>query len=96
MSTTEPAELTLYFREGCHLCEDMENQLKELLEKGSYRLKSIDIDRESALKEQFDTRVPVLTLAGEELCQYFLDLEAVKSALASYNTLIGVNEGVSR
>lgn len=108
-------ELVLYFREGCHLCEDMEQLLVELLEPGSFRLTRIDIDEHPTLREAYNVRVPVLSLvrippvhaAGAkahrvqelapggladypadnqlELCEHFLDLEAVRDALASYN-----------
>lgn len=88
-------ELTLYFREGCHLCEDMEQQLQELLEKGSYRLCRIDIDEDDGLKTAFNARVPVLCLDGMDLCEHFLDLEAVRSALASYNSELALNAQAS-
>ena len=108
-------ELVLYFREGCHLCEDMEQLLGELLEPGSFRLTRVDIDEHPSLTEAYNVRVPVLSLvrtplvelantdpdlmpmptAGTylehlpdnqmELCEHFLDLEAVRDALASYN-----------
>lgn len=79
-------ELTLYYREGCHLCEDLEQQLIELLEFGSHTLKRIDIDEDDTLKKAYNVRVPVLMCDNVELCEHFLDLEAVKGALASYNS----------
>jgi len=78
--------LTLHYREGCHLCEDMEQLLAELLEPGSYRLKRIDIDLDPVTRSAYTVRVPVLSCDEVDLCEHFLDLEAVKSALASYNT----------
>ncbi len=82
----EPAPLTLYWREGCHLCEDMEQTLSELVDPARYRLQRIDIDRNEALRARYNEDVPVLCLDGEELCRHFLDLTAVEAALASYNT----------
>ncbi len=93
-------ELVLYYREGCHLCEDMEQLLGELFEPGSFHLTRIDIDEHPSLREAYNVRVPVLSLVQEqtsgalasyplgnqlELCEHFLDLEAVRDALASYN-----------
>ena len=49
-------ELVLYFREGCHLCEDMEQLLGELLEPGSFRLTRIDIDEDPTLREAYNVR----------------------------------------
>ncbi|MFK7892529.1 MAG: glutaredoxin family protein [Granulosicoccus sp.] len=85
MSTGLP-QLTLYRREGCHLCEDMEQQLAELLEPGSHSLERVDIDEDETLRDQFNVRVPVLFLGELELCEHFLDLEAVRLALAGYNS----------
>ncbi len=77
--------LVLYFREGCHLCEDMAQQLDELLDPSSFELIRIDIDEDPVLKVTHNARVPVLSCDQSDLCEHFLDLEAVKEALASYN-----------
>jgi len=83
------AQLTLFYRQGCHLCEDLEQQLSELLEPGSYRLEKVDIDEDEILKGLYNARVPVLNCEKEEVCEHFLDLEALQKALghalASYN-----------
>jgi len=85
----QPPLLTLYYREGCHLCEDMEQQLQELLDPESFRLQRRDIDEDPALQNLYNVRVPVLECAGVELCEHFLDLQAVSDALqrsdAGYN-----------
>jgi len=82
-------QLTLYYRDGCHLCEDLEQQLGELLDAGSYRLQKVDIDADDVLKAAYNVRVPVLNCEDEEVCEHFLDLEALHNALeralASYN-----------
>lgn len=81
--------LTLYYREGCHLCEDLEQQLSELLDSHSYQLLKVDIDEDNKLKQAYNDRVPVLNCEAEEVCEHFLDLEALHKALgralASYN-----------
>lgn len=94
--------LELLYREGCHLCEDMESLLHELLEPGSFALRRIDIDEHPALRAEHHVRVPVLRLvfpdaarepdgAGgtTELCHHFLDLATVRQALAGYNPPAG-------
>jgi len=82
-------QLTLYYREGCHLCEDLEQQLSELLEPDSYHLLKVDIDEDEALRRAYNVRVPVLKCEDQEVCEHFLDLEALRNALeqalASYN-----------
>ena len=81
--------LTLYMRQGCHLCEDLEQQLHELLEPGTFELTLVDIDTDTALKERFNEWVPVLSHADREICHHFLDLKALRTAQAGYNTSIG-------
>ena len=80
--------LTLYMRQGCHLCEDMEKLVHELLEPGSFTLKLVDIDTDPALKSRFNEWVPVLEHADQEICHHFLDLKALRAAQAGYNTSI--------
>ena len=78
--------LTLYYREGCHLCEDMEGLLYELLPASSFRLERIDIDDNPELQRDMNDQVPLLVSGKQVLSTHFLDLEAVSSLLASYNT----------
>jgi len=78
--------LTLYIRQGCHLCEEMEHQIHELLEPGSYQLTLTDIDADEDLKTRYNEWVPVLNHAEKEICHHFLDLKALRTAQARYNT----------
>jgi len=55
-----PHQTVLYSREGCHLCEEVE----QLLIKHGLRPTIIDIDAEPALVERFDTCVPVVEIDG--------------------------------
>ncbi len=68
---------TVYSRFGCHLCEDM---LREL-DARQVQYRAIDIDADPSLQAEYGTRVPVLTLDGEFICQYFLDEEALKKTI---------------
>lgn len=85
-SSSAGIPLTLYVRQGCHLCEDMEQQIRDLLESGSYRLALVDIDADKALKSRYNEWVPVLKHADREICHHFLDLKALQAAQAGYNT----------
>ncbi len=87
-SGSEGIPLTLYARQGCHLCQDMEQQIHDLLEPGSYRLTLVDIDSDKALHNRYNESVPVLKVADKEICHHFLDLKALREAQARYNTLI--------
>lgn len=90
MAANDPGiPLTLYMRQGCHLCEDMLQQIQELLEPDSYRLTLVDIDTNNGLRNRFNEWVPVLEHADQEICHHFLDLKALRVAQAGYNTPIG-------
>jgi glutaredoxin len=65
--------LTVYGREGCHLCEVMEQQLRAVQERFGFTLRVIDIDDDPALVRRFGRRVPVLVADGNEICEARLD-----------------------
>lgn len=78
--------LTLYVREGCHLCEDMAEGLGALFPPGSFALERVDIDADPHLRARYDVDVPVLVAGDVELCRHFLDPVAVSEHLAGYTS----------
>ena len=78
--------LTLLSRTYCHLCDEMEAQLRALI--GSSPLEVVDVDapEHAGLEARYGDAVPVLFAgspdAGRELCRYRLDRAAVTAALA--------------
>lgn len=73
----KPVQLTLYYREGCHLCETMLQALRGLQSRLGFVLLRVDIDREASLRQRYDEWVPVLCQGERELCHYRLDERAV-------------------
>lgn len=73
--------LTLYGRSYCHLCDDMAAALEPLLTEFGCRVDILDVDATPALAARYGDKVPVLMLAGAELCHYFLDPGRVRAAL---------------
>ncbi len=66
--------LKIYVREGCHLCEDMLNNLQRILQNREIHLELIDVDRSPSKLDDYGSRVPVLESAeGDCLSEYFLD-----------------------
>ena len=72
-------ELTLYYREGCHLCETMLQALRGLQPFLDFELTLIDIDRDPGLRQRYDEWVPVLCHGEREICCYHLDEPAVRA-----------------
>jgi hypothetical protein len=73
--------VTLYVREGCHLCDDFLVDLS--LDMGpAYRdLSVVDVDHDPGLAARYGLRVPVLEVAGEVACEGRYDAPRVRRAL---------------
>lgn len=78
----QAAQLTLYYRESCHLCEDMLQALRGLQSRLGFELELLDIDRDPALARRYDEWVPVLCYRDQEICHYRLDEGGLRKALA--------------
>ena len=76
MTTTGP-RLVLYGRPGCHLCDDA----RAVLERVGAPFAEIDITTDDALHAAYLERIPVVTLDGEELFEYFVDEPALRGVL---------------
>ena len=76
-----PARLSLYTRRGCHLCEDMEQIVSELEAELHFVTEIIPIDNNAALERDYGSRVPVLMMGHNMICEYFLDKQALIQVL---------------
>jgi glutaredoxin len=78
--------LTLYSREGCHLCAQMRAELDALLEAPDFprgiSIHAVDIDADPELRRRFNAEVPVLALGDEIICFHFLDEPVLRQALS--------------
>jgi len=77
----ERPTLTLYYREGCHLCETMLQALRSLQPCLGFDISLVDIDRDPGLRQRYDEWVPVLLGEEQEICHYHLDLPALEAFL---------------
>ncbi|MEH7107789.1 MULTISPECIES: glutaredoxin family protein [Bacillaceae] len=61
--------LTLYTRNGCHLCEDAMDVLRELEQEFAslVDLQEIDISTSDELTERYGLMIPVVLMDGEEV-----------------------------
>jgi glutaredoxin len=66
-------ELVLYGRSECHLCHDMQEELRALSESQEFTVKVIDIDANPDLETRFGHKIPVLMIGDQEICHYVLD-----------------------
>lgn len=72
-----PHSLTVYGRLECHLCQDMLTALKPYQAELGFNVDFIDIDHDQQMVEKYGERVPVLVGEKQEICQYFLDKQAL-------------------
>jgi thiol-disulfide isomerase/thioredoxin len=73
--------LIVYYRDGCHLCEQVVASLFQLQEELRYEIEQIDIDTDPVLHDKYNVDVPVVTYHGEVIFYHFFDETALKQAL---------------
>ena len=74
-------EVIVYYREGCHLCEQVVASLFQLQEELGYKIKQIDIDDDSELREKYNVDVPVVSYRDEVIFYHFFDEVALRDTL---------------
>ena len=78
------AVVEVYSRSGCHLCENVINQLKPLSDSLNFELKEILIDGNSELEKEFGELIPVTKINGHHIDHFSIDLEKFKTFLEKY------------
>jgi hypothetical protein len=69
-----PPGLVMLSREGCHLCEQMLQELAALeVSRAIPAVTVLDVDSEAELARQYGLKVPVLLLDGSVICHYTLN-----------------------
>jgi glutaredoxin len=58
------ADVVMYTRRGCHLCEEAWQQLCRARQRHGFRLREVDVDGDPALVERYGLEVPVVTVDG--------------------------------
>ena len=75
--------LLVYSRRGCHLCEQLIEELLPLV-RGHLAVDVRDIDSRDDWRAAFDIRVPVIEFDGKFVCEHVLDEDALKRILAGH------------
>ncbi|WP_372594413.1 glutaredoxin family protein [Actinotalea sp.] len=78
----QDGRLTLYVREGCHLCDDALGLLTRLAAETGVSCHVVDIDTDPVLVERFGEMVPVVTVDGVVQGYWRIDAGRVRRALA--------------
>jgi hypothetical protein len=72
----------VYSKEGCHLCEELIEELIELV-RGQASIDVIDINESIELFEKYREEIPVVEFGGCILFKHYLDKSLVNKALRS-------------
>ncbi len=80
-------QLIVYYRESCHLCEQVVASLFELQAELKYEIIQLDIDDESQVtaetRARYNADVPVVMFGEEVVFYHFFDEIAVREVLSS-------------
>lgn len=75
------AQVTLYTRTDCHLCEEAKEVLGRVAAERPFGLEIVDVDSDPALVSQFGHEVPVVLIAGRKRFKYRVDEERLRKLL---------------
>jgi glutaredoxin len=74
--------VTLYVRDGCHLCDQARASILALADQyGGIQLREVDIDDDDRLLSAYLERIPVVELDGREVSELEFDCDAFRRAL---------------
>jgi glutaredoxin len=76
-------EVVLYARAGCHLCDDAREVISTVRASAPFAFVEIDIETDDALVREYGVRIPVVTVNGQELCEYRVDPSELRAAVAA-------------
>lgn len=76
-------DLAVVSRQGCHLCEEMVEVVRQTLPRTPLRVLDLDLahaagEVDDILKSRWTTLVPVLLLDGEEVAHYRVDPQTLR------------------
>ena len=76
--------VTIYSRQGCHLCDDAKNVLESLREELNFEIEVINIDENAELIKLYSDQVPVIHIDGIHHDFYKVDPTRFRSSLEKH------------
>ena len=77
------AQVIIYSRPGCHLCDEAKQAVEAAQCAEEYTLDEINIESDPALLKRYQFEIPVITINGIEAFRYRLTSEAFRKKLHS-------------
>jgi len=78
---TEKAQVILYTKPGCHLCDEMKDAIRRAGCAELYALHEVNIESDSELLARYRYEIPVLFIDGTEAFRHRLRAEDFKARL---------------
>jgi len=75
------AQLLLYTRKDCCLCEEMKSSLMRVAGRVPFTLEEIDVDTSHVLQEKYGNDVPVLFINGRKAFKHRLTARELEKSL---------------
>jgi glutaredoxin len=82
---TEPApdpRITLYTKPGCHLCESVEQVIRQVMRRRALALEKVDILKDAGAFSRYQFEIPVVLLDGREIARHRLTVAELEAALS--------------
>ena len=76
-----PRDVTLYTREGCHLCDAAKLAMMPIVKELDGRFREVDIDDDPALRQRYNDDVPVIFVGPREVARHKIDPAAFRREL---------------
>ncbi|HEX8847870.1 MAG TPA: glutaredoxin family protein [Pyrinomonadaceae bacterium] len=75
------AQVILYTRPGCHLCEEAKEEMRAAGFEDDYVLEEINIESDPALRERYGWEIPVILINGVKAFKYRLTADEFRQKL---------------
>jgi len=76
-----PRDVTMYMREGCHLCEEAKAAMAPVLAASGAHLQEVDIDDDPILLARYTNDVPVIFVGPRFFAQHRIDAARLRRHL---------------
>lgn len=75
------ARVTLYSREGCHLCDEARRVIEQVCAELGESFTEVDVDEAVGLPARYDDEVPVTLVDGKQHDFWRVDPDRLRAAL---------------
>ena len=84
------AQVVIYTRPGCHLCEEAKQEMLAAHCADQYVLEEVNIESDPALVERYALEIPVITINGTKAFKYRLTAAEFRKAVRRNSLESGV------